>query len=78
MTINKKEIKNNVMLLECCNGDIELAIPLRGDSLDTIRTKVKINVSNKYTTNDIHVLQEKVFKELGVNTSLEEIEKRNQ
>lgn len=74
MTINKTELLPDVMLVYCNDGDIELAIPRVGEELDMIRTKIKINVGKKYTSNDIHILQQKVFKHVGINATHEEIE----
>lgn len=73
--ITSKRIEQNTLIIECNDGEVELSIPIKGNIIDIIRTKIKINVSNKYTANDIHIIQEKIFSELNVVATNEEIEK---
>ena len=55
------------------NGEVKFFIPIKGDTVDLIRSKVQILVPKKYTTLDIHIIQEKVFKVL-VETDYAEVE----
>lgn len=59
--------------VSCNSGEVVFFIPIRGSAPDLIRTKVQVNVPKKYTTLDIHILQEKIFKTL-VDTEYTEVE----
>jgi len=72
--IDSKTQDDNALYVLCNDSEVELYIPRKGISYDLIRTKIKINVSKKYTAADIHIIQQKVFAELGVSTELREIE----
>lgn len=74
--IDSMELSQNGanLIITCDSGDIEFSIPLRGKSLDVVRSTIKINVSKKYTLADIHILQQIVFDRLGVSSSIDEIE----
>jgi len=72
--IDSKTQDEKALYVVCNDSEVELYIPRKGDSYDLIRTKIKINVPKKYTSVDIHIIQQKVFTELGVNTELKEIE----
>jgi hypothetical protein len=68
-------LKDDKFVVAICNdGEVEMYIPFRGNSLDIIRSKFKINVAKKYTTTDIHVIQNAVFAHLGITASATEIE----
>lgn len=74
--ITKIKLADDASSLEiiCDNGDIEFSIPVRGKSADVVRSTIKVNVSKKYTSTDIHILQQLVFKVLGASSNIDEIE----
>ena len=59
--------------VSCNSGEVVFFIPVKGNIPDLIRTKVQVNVAKKYTTLDINILQEKIFKIL-VDTEYVEVE----
>ena len=59
--------------IEINNGDVKFFVPYVGENIDLIRSKVQVVVPKKYTTLDIHIIQEKVFKML-VETDYTEVE----
>lgn len=70
-----KVLKDEKFVVVICNdGEVEMFIPYRGNSLDIIRSKFKINVAKKYTTTDLHVIQSAVFSELGITATATEVE----
>ena len=66
-------LENGNLIVSVNGGEVEFTFPKEGK--DIARATVKINVSNKYTVNDIYVLKEKIVKDiLGVEVKYTEKE----
>jgi hypothetical protein len=72
--IDKVEKEEKYIVVTINDGEIEMYIPYRGQTLDIIRSKFKINVPKKYTNTDLHVIQNQVYQMLGVTATSTEIE----
>lgn len=69
-----ENIESKYYQVICYDGDIEVKVPIRDGNVDLKRSKFHIKTGRKYSVTDIHIIQQKLFTQFGVESNSQVVE----